>query len=121
MCQKASGGFYGAYVSAKAHEVVWTRGEPARFQSSNKVRRGFCRACGTQLTFEAVPGVVDLAIGSLDDPAPFKPTGQFSRDARLPWVDELATVPERRLSYDTTGIVSYQHPDHETQAWPPQA
>jgi hypothetical protein len=121
MCQKASGGFYGAYISAPADKVVWTRGQPKRFRSSNKVRRGFCPECGTQLTFEVMVGVIDLTIGSFDDPAPHRPSHQFSRDAHLPWVDELPGLPERRLGYDLTGLVSYQHPDHDTEVWPPKA
>ena len=47
MCQKATGGLFGPYATVKAAELVWTRGERARFQSSNKVWRGFCQACGT--------------------------------------------------------------------------
>ena len=42
MCQKAFGGFFGPLVTA--FDVDWTRGAPAWFQSSNKVRRGFCAA-----------------------------------------------------------------------------
>ncbi|WP_373461875.1 GFA family protein [Sphingomonas sp. SORGH_AS_0879] len=47
MCQKATGGLFGPYVNALRDAVTWTRGQPAHFQSSNKVRRGFCRTCGT--------------------------------------------------------------------------
>ena len=39
MCQKAFGSFFGPLVTT--HDLVWTRGAPAWFQSSNKVRRGF--------------------------------------------------------------------------------
>jgi hypothetical protein len=53
MCQKAFGGFFGPLVTAKG--LVWTKAEPARFQSSNKARRGFCPQCGTPLTFEIGP------------------------------------------------------------------
>ena len=44
MCQKAFGAFYGPLVTSIG--LQWTRGEPSHFKSSNKVRRGFCAACG---------------------------------------------------------------------------
>ena len=47
MCQKAFGSFFGPLVTAFG--VSWTRGEPGWFQSSNKVRRGFCAQRGTPL------------------------------------------------------------------------
>ena len=61
MCQKAFGGFFGALVTA--HDLEWTRGEPKRFASSNKVQRGFCAACGTPLTYE-YGGPVEVAVGA---------------------------------------------------------
>jgi hypothetical protein len=125
MCQKAFGGFYGPLVTAKRGEVVWTRGEPARFQSSNKVQRGFCSACGTPLTFEWSPDEIDLAIGAFDDPAPLKPAVQMATEFAVPWVHDLADVPRvevgqsQSLSAHHGSIVSYQHPDHDTETWPP--
>ena len=54
MCQKAFGAFYGPFVSAP--KVRWTTGAPKYFASSNRVRRGFCEACGTPLSFEPDDG-----------------------------------------------------------------
>ena len=66
MCQKAFGSFYGPLISAPG--LRWTRGTPKHFQSSNRVRRGFCEACGTPLTFEPDNGPAEVAIGAFDDP-----------------------------------------------------
>ncbi|WP_397400458.1 GFA family protein [Phenylobacterium sp.] len=117
MCQKATGGLFGPYVGAPA--VVWTRGERKRFQSSNKVWRGFCEACGTPLTFEYGESSVALAIGALDDPAAARPTEQLGSPSKLPWVDGLAELPtheptEPRAAAHLASIVSLQHPDHDT-------
>jgi hypothetical protein len=125
MCQKATGGFFGPYVPAQIADVTWTRGARKRFQSSNKVWRGFCGDCGTPLTFESQPGVIDLAIGVFDDPAPLKPDVQLGSPDRLPWVDELPALPSREQDEPRTAaylsdLVSYQHPDHETEAWTPR-
>ncbi|MFC3079392.1 GFA family protein [Phenylobacterium terrae] len=126
MCQKAFGAFYGPLVSVRLAELTWTRGERATFQSSNKVRRGFCRDCGTPLTFECSDEVIDLAIGAFDDPSPIKPQVQLATDRALPWVHEIPDVRRievggsQTLSEHHGSIVSYQHPDHDTAEWPPR-
>ena len=53
MCQKASGSFFGPYVTA-LEGLAWTRGGPTYFQSSNLVRRGFRRILGDEPDFEVV-------------------------------------------------------------------
>ena len=119
MCQKAFGGFYGPLVGAPG--LRWTRGAPMRFRSSNAARRGFCNDCGTPLTFEPEGGIVDVAIGALDDPVLAQPAIQLARTSRFAWVDDLASLPlesEALEAAEHATIVSHQHPDHDTAAWP---
>ena len=69
MCQKAFGNFFAPLVTAIGLE--WTRGAPATFASSNKVRRGFCRTCGSALFFDPpARDWIAIAMGAFD-----KPTG----------------------------------------------
>ena len=123
MCQKAFGSFFGPFVAA--HDLTWTRGAPKHFQSSNKARRGFCAECGTPLTYEPGGGHVEIAIGALDQPAAIAPRLQLSVETRMPWFDALPALPTRspaeqaKVADFYTGIVSYQHPDHETPSWTP--
>ncbi len=123
MCQKAFGAFYGPLVTGIG--VVWTRGEPKRYRSSNKVRRGFCAECGTPLTYE-YDGGIELAIGALDDPTLAPPVIQVNGEGRLPFVDGLSRLPLRGVGEEPkadaffAGIVSHQHPDHDTAVWPPK-
>jgi hypothetical protein len=117
MCQKATGGLFGPYVALDG--LSWTRGERKRFQSSNKVWRGFCEACGTPLTYEYMGGGIALMIGALDDPAAVRPTEQLGSPSKLPWVDGLPALPnheptEPRAAAHLASIVSLQHPDHDT-------
>ena len=122
MCQKAFGSFYGPLVSAPG--LSWTRGTPKYFQSSNRVRRGFCADCGTPLTFEPDDGPAEVAIGALDDPSGLRPVIQHDVAARLPWLDELSDLPVRTPSEAAkvapyyASIRSFQHPDHDTDHWP---
>ena len=118
MCQKAFGSFYGPLISAPG--LRWTRGTPKHFQSSNRVRRGFCEACGTPLTFEPDNGPVEVAIGAFDDPTALRPVIQLDVATRVPWLGELDNLPtttpaeaEKFAAYYAS-IVSHQHPDHDT-------
>jgi hypothetical protein len=123
MCQKAFGSFFGALVTA--HDVEWTRGLPKRFQSSNKVRRGFCADCGTPLTFEP-PDSVELAVAAFDDPTVVPPTIQLNPADKLDFYDGICALPMRpdgaepKQEAFKASIVSYQHPDHDTATWPPK-
>ena len=125
MCQKAFGAYYASLVSTRGAVLEWTRGEPKRFQSSNVVRRGFCADCGTPLTYEAPDGVA-VAAGAFDDPRPLAPWVQYGVEGKLPYVDGLSALPQRRTEEDEAaaaflaGVVSFQHPDHDTPAWPPR-
>lgn len=125
MCQKAFGAFYAPLVSVRGANLTWTRGTPARFKSSNFVERGFCATCGTPLTYEAPDGVA-LAVGAFDRPETIAPIMQFGVEAKLPYADGIASLPNRHTVDDIAAapfldkIVSYQHPDHDTDDWPPQ-
>ncbi len=122
MCQKAFGSFFGPLVTA--HDLVWTRGAPKYFQSSNKVRRGFCGNCGTPLTYE-YEGGTELAIGAFDQPERAAPAIQVNPADKLSFVDGLSALPFRDPVAEPApetfkaAVVSHQHPDHDTETWPP--
>lgn len=123
MCQKAFGNFYAPLVTVREESLTWTRGKPKRFRSSNHVQRGFCGECGTPLTYEAPDGIA-LAIGAFDAPETIAPTVQFGVEMKLPYVDSIHKLPRRLTEEDVeastflASIVSYQHPDHDTDTWP---
>ena len=124
MCQKAAGNFYLPLVSVRQTKLVWTRGEPKRFQSSNAASRGFCGDCGTPLTYEAPDGTA-LTIAAFDRPEGIVPTIQWGIEAKLPYVDHIPQLPGEDTMADQdaasflANLVSYQHPDHDTAEWPP--
>jgi hypothetical protein len=119
MCQKATAGLGGFYITAQ--EFEWTRGAPKYFASSNVARRGFCGDCGTPMTFES-GGTVDLSMVAFDNPQAVAPTVQLATESRIAWGDHLAALP---LRPDTDGsmaarmasVASRQHPDHDTDEW----
>lgn len=117
MCQKAAGNFFLPLVNARKSDLEWTRGSPAHFLSSDRVRRGFCADCGTPLTFETLAAEhLNVTIGSLDDPAAIKPATQDGVEARISWFPELPSLPE--VFTDAPARINHQHPDHDTHDWP---
>ena len=122
MCQKAFGGFFGPLVTAPKDGVEWTREEPSYFQSSVNIDRGFCARCGTPLTYRTPDGI-DIAIGAFDVRDDLVPRIQVNHQSRLPWVEQIFEA-EVLTSTDYYArqekIISFQHPDHETDNWPAQ-
>ena len=127
MCQKAVGNLFAALVAAPKDALVWTRGSPSVFMSSQHVERGFCSACGTPLFYNDVTGNrINLTIGSLDNPQAFPPKGSTGSEGMLPW---FKTLPEIK-DYGATEAgdqaswaaaiksTNHQHPDHDTAEWP---
>lgn len=120
MCQKAFSSIGGLLVTVQ--DLEWTRGAPRHFQSSNKVKRGFCGDCGTPLTYEHLGGL-ELAIVAFDRAAEIAPIIQHARDARLPWADGLSALPTRtpeeqsKVAAFFASIISRQHPDRDTESW----
>lgn len=121
MCQKQFGNLFGAFVTAYEDDLRWTRGAPSYFRSSQTVQRGFCKDCGTPLAYR-YPGGIELAIGAFDRPERLEPQAQVNHHLRLPWIDRLFGKPpyegEATDSFPIS-VVSNQHPDHDTEQWPP--
>ncbi|MGR9462614.1 GFA family protein [Rhizobium leguminosarum] len=120
MCQKQFGGFFSALVTAPEEGMEWTRGEPSYFQSSVNIDRGFCSNCGTPMTYRH-PGGLELAIGTFDDRSDLAPLIQVNYEARLPWVEEIFEAPvlkDQDFYAQQEAIISFQHPDHDTEVWP---
>jgi len=116
MCQKAFGNVFAPLVNMGGAKLTWTKAEPARFQSSNLVRRGFCANCGTPLTYESPDGVA-VSIAAFDHPADIVPVLQYGMESRIAWVDQINDWPGMNSEDDPEAadflrhMVSYQYPD----------
>src|SRR5690606_7998369 len=106
-------------------EFSWTRGAPKYFASSNAIRRGFCGECGTPLTYES-DSYTEFAIGAFDNPEVAPPAIQVNQEHKLSYTAHLHELPswsaekqaERSAWY--AGITIHQHPDYDTESWPPR-
>ncbi|AMO21712.1 GFA family protein [Ramlibacter solisilvae] len=99
MCRRANAAPAVAWAMYQESQVEFTGSGPKFHESSPGCRRGFCANCGSQISFVAdyIPGLIDITIGSLDDPAQVEPTFHYWESKRLPWLhlsDGLPRFPE---------------------------
>lgn len=88
MCRRANAAPAVAWSMYSQSQVAFTGAAPTQYESSPGCSRGFCGRCGTQLTFTAdyLPGLIDITIGSLDDPRRVAPECHSWESMRLPWL-----------------------------------
>ena len=85
------------FTGGKRENLRWTRGAPSIFKSSNMVERGFCKDCGTPLTYAFDgTGRISVTINSLDDPEAMPPTRQVGVEAEVSWLKGIHDLPGQR-------------------------
>lgn len=99
MCRRANAAPAVAWAMYTLEQVSFTNRAPSEYASSAQARRGFCPRCGTQICFTAeyIPGLIDITIGSLDDPEQLEPAFHYWYARHLSWVridDGLPKHPE---------------------------
>ena len=101
MCQGAFGHLSGIFCEVDRRSVKWESEEPAYYQSSKVARRGFCRECGTPLTFE-YPDLdeLHLAVGSLDEPWWFTPVIHYGSESIVEPLFTDDGLPRERTDED---------------------
>lgn len=87
-CRRHTGAPVSAFAGFERGQVTITAGELAVYASSPGVRRGFCAACGSTLSYEGErwPTEFHVHVGAFDDPAPFAPTGHGFPEERVSWL-----------------------------------
>ncbi|HVC63336.1 MAG TPA: GFA family protein [Acetobacteraceae bacterium] len=90
-CQKASGSAF-AIVIGLPQPALSVQGEMKTYtdkgDSGQAMLRRFCPECGSTVMDEAaaMPGIVMVQVGTLDDPSWVKPAMQIYCDSAQPWV-----------------------------------
>ncbi len=128
MCQKAAGNFFGARVGVLLTDLEWTRGEPARFFSSEGAARGFCSSCGTPLFFQNMESErISISIGAFDEPNDIALAFELGIEGKVPQLSQLGALESFGTTEDDdpdgaarARRTSNQHPDHDTDSWTPR-
>lgn len=102
-CQYTSGGGPNYTIGMPEDGFKYTAGKPREFKRTdidNGVTREFCPRCGSQILARApaVPGVVLLKVGTLDNPADF---GQPEM--------VIFTVDKQGFHYIPEGVPAFEH------------
>jgi hypothetical protein len=95
MCQRAHGAPVIAWLTVPLDGLALTKGNPVAYRSSAKAVRHFCGSCGTPLTWREAdnPRLVDVSIGSLDNPEAVPPTMHVWTDSRIAWFESADHLP----------------------------
>ena len=96
-CRRTTGALTTAWAGYPIEALTVERGEPRVYNSSGDVQRHFCGDCGTSLFYynePAMPGVVDVLVASLDDPANHPPQLHVQMADALPWEAALEALPK---------------------------
>ncbi|CAA9504211.1 MAG: Gfa-like protein [uncultured Sphingomonadaceae bacterium] len=106
MCQRATGSVSIAFTQVERAKLRWLSG-PDWYDSSSIARRPFCSACGASLGFvykdEARP-LMDLTVGSFDDPSRFRPVEHVGVESlHEAWID-TSNLPRRPTNPDVDAI-----------------
>jgi len=102
-CQRITGAPVAAWMDFKVEHVRWLKEKPAEYASSTTIRRGFCSACGSTLSYRSVehPDYLSLSIASLDDPDLVRPTYHIYTDSQVAWLpihDGCERYPKGRVT-----------------------
>ncbi len=106
-CQRTTGAPVSAWMDVKAAEVTWqTDARPTEYASSDDIRRGFCAACGSTLTYrsQSHPAYLTLAITSLDNPEAMTPRYHIHTNSSVSWLllsDDAPRHETNRTKADT--------------------
>jgi hypothetical protein len=90
-CQRMSGSAYAAILSMPKGAFALVKGKPevytATADAGSTVSRWFCSQCGAPVyhTLSALPDLVGVKVGSLDDPSWYRPTMDIYTGSAQPW------------------------------------
>jgi hypothetical protein len=94
-CRRGAGASPVAWGTVENTHLKIT-GDLAVVASSPGVERGFCRACGSSITYRNAkrPGEVDFTLATLDDAAALAPRMHIWVQDKLPWVTISDGLPQ---------------------------
>jgi len=99
-CTRATGAPTTAWAGFKKSKFGVRTGRIEIYESSPGVLRGFCRRCGTSLTYQKNPEVLEGALDdvyiltrTLDDPNAYPPDEHVHYSERVGWISTANDLP----------------------------
>ena len=93
-CRRFSGGVVTNWLGICETDFVFTQGQPAHYLDGG-VSRGFCRDCGSSLTYESTrfPDYLQLHLGTLDTPDSVIPEAHVHFAEKVAWFEVDDELP----------------------------
>ncbi len=87
-CRKATGAAITTWAMFDMEHFSFAQGAPTFYESSSRMKRGFCTQCGGTLAFQyyKMPEWIGIAAGSLDDIGVISPSRHYWSDQMAPWL-----------------------------------
>lgn len=95
-CRRSAGAPCVAWMAIEQQRFVWEKGEATQWTGNGVALRQFCPSCGTGLAYineTMLPGLVDVAIATLDNPALVPPQIQIQKAEMIPWLESSMHLP----------------------------
>ena len=94
-CRRNTASMVANFVGYRPQQVEFSGDNPAVYQSSPGVRRGFCQQCGTPLYYEAdrAENEIHLYVGVMDRPGDFIPQFHVFCAEQVPGFDVRDDLP----------------------------
>lgn len=88
MCRRVHAAPFVTWIVVPLERFRYTSPAPQTLESSADGTRYFCPSCGTHVACvnASHPEIVDVTVGSLDQPERFKPSMEVFADTRLAWI-----------------------------------
>jgi hypothetical protein len=93
-CRRFTGSVVTNWIGVRDTDLSFTTGHPASYRAGD-VSRGFCRDCGSSLTYTATrfPNYVQLHLGALDDPGAIEPMAHVHCAQKVDWFEVDDALP----------------------------
>ncbi len=99
-CRRNTGCAIVTFLGYRTEKVQFTHGSRSFYASSPGVRRGFCKDCGTPVSYEAdrFPGEVHLYISAMENPDDFVPQRHVHYEEKISWFEPGDNLPRGKSS-----------------------
>ena len=90
-CQKNSGAPFMTFTDILSEQVIWTKDQPKRIQTSELAERMFCGKCGAPLVGQALDERerISISTSTLDDPSGIDVTYELYTRSRWPMLKPI--------------------------------
>jgi hypothetical protein len=105
MCRKFHGAAFATFGETSADKFNWIKGAELlkSYLAPNGTTRQFCSICGSSLTFKPSGednGLVEFALGALDDPISERPDAHIFSAYKADWMELTDNLPKFREGRD---------------------